>query len=67
MKGGRVRGVETEGAETEGENQWEPSRRGRCGGGGLEGENQRGPSQRVDVKSRVFWAPNGTRLSAQCL
>jgi hypothetical protein len=46
MKGGRVRGVEAEGAESEGENQW-----GRVGEvdaeeAESEGENQRGPSQR---------------------
>jgi hypothetical protein len=67
MKGGRVRGggvvgvewVEgpshrgrNRGADSEGENQWGPSRRGRCCGGGVEGggvgggESVRGPSRR---------------------
>jgi hypothetical protein len=46
MKGGRVRGVEAEGAESEEESQW-----GRVGGVDAEGvesegENQSGPSQR---------------------
>ncbi len=33
MKVGRVRGVKAERAESKGENQWGPSRRGRFGGG----------------------------------
>ncbi len=47
MKGGRVRGVEAEGAETEGENQWVGAEsEGLMRRGGVGGENQRGPSQR---------------------
>ncbi len=34
-------GVEAEGAESEGENQREPSRRGRCIGGGVRGVEAR--------------------------
>jgi hypothetical protein len=40
MKGGQVRRLEAEGAR--GENQWGPSRRGRCGGGGVEGGDAEG-------------------------
>ncbi len=44
MKEGQVTGVEAEGAESEGENQWGPSWRGRCGGGGVGEDTERGPS-----------------------
>ncbi len=50
MKGGRVRGVEAEGAESEGENQWDgggaESERVDAEGAELEGEYQRRPSRR---------------------
>jgi hypothetical protein len=43
MKGGHVRGVETEGAESELKNQWGLSQMGRCGVG-------RGRIRGVDAK-----------------
>jgi hypothetical protein len=47
------------------------SRRGRSEGAVLERENKRGGGVRGYFtggpwKFRVFWAPNGTRLSARC-
>ncbi len=45
MKGGRVGGVEGEGAESEGENL-----RGRCGVGGVEWVEARGRSRRGRMK-----------------
>ncbi len=58
MKGGRVRGVEAERGESEGENQSGPSWRGRCGGGGVGGVEARPQATllaRGCVSGLLYW------------